>query len=153
MKKTFTLMILLFALSALWQDGYAQETINIKSIQADARINDAFGNEFVERIRLENPNLVLYYNFFLDNSYYFTELPGDKTEFLNSAKTLPIAPGSDKKVINVLKFKLNLKFDQRTYFRLSESNKVMVFYSGDELNEKYNEHRRMFGLLTETETK
>ncbi len=153
MKKTLIILTFLFILPALMQQGFSQEKFELKNIEPDSRMVDALGKNFVERIQVENPMLVLYYNYFLDNSFYITEYPEGKSEFVNSVKSLPILPETTLEEINVLKFKLNLKYDEQSYFRLSESNKIMVFYSGEELNKNYNEYRRTLGLLTETETK
>ncbi|MCF8370629.1 MAG: hypothetical protein K9H64_03335 [Bacteroidales bacterium] len=152
MKKTFFLFVMAIALSAFHTEAWSQEHNPVQKIDPDSRLVEAFGQSFADRLVQENSNLLVYYNFFLDNSYYITELPDDKADFFESLTKLPIAPDTDPKNINVLKYEIKLKFDKETYFRMSDSNKVMVFYSGEKLNEKYNEHRRALGLVTETPT-
>lgn len=152
MNKT-TFLILLLVLSAFSILAQSEKNIEPKQIVADARLSEAFGNDFVERIIAENPSLVQYYNFFLDNSYYIAELPQEKTEFINSLPSLSISPQSDLSKINVLNYDVQLNFDKETYFRMQNSNKVMVFYSGEELNEKFNAHRKNLALLNKSRTK
>lgn len=152
MKKTFFLCVMAIMLQAIFSGAYSQEPNPVQKIDPDARLVEAFGQSFADRLVEENPNLLVYYNYFLDNSYYITELPLDKADFLESLAKLPIAHDTDSKIINVLKYEIKLKFDKETYFRMSDSNKVMVFYTGEKLNEKYNEHRRALGLVTESRT-
>lgn len=153
MKKPFSLFVMSIMLQAILFGAWSQENNPNANPTPDARLIDAFGQSFADRLMQENTNLLVYYNFFLDNSYYITELPADKSDFLESLAKLPIAPETDQKDINVLKYELTLKFDKEIYFRMSESNKVMVFYEGEKLNEKYNTHRRALGLITESTTK
>ena len=153
MKKALFLLVVVYIIPMFCTLSVAQEKESSKLVTADSRLVDAMGESFVERIEKENQNMVIYNNFFLDNSYYISELPDGKSDFLNSLKTLPISPETDQKEINVLKYELNLNFDKETYFRMENSNKVMIFYSNEDLIRKYNEHRRVLGLITETTIK
>lgn len=150
MNRIIWLLALTFSLQTIVSATWSQDNNSNPQISPDVRLAEAFGTEFTDRLMHEKPNLVIYYNLFLDSSYYITELPVDKSDFLESIKVLPIDPTTDPKDINVLKYELKLKFDTEMYFRMSESNKVMVFYSGEELTKKYNDRRRALGLITES---
>ncbi len=125
----------------------AQNSFDLQSVKPDSRLVDAFDLSFVNRIQKENPALVLYYNFYLDSAYYISVLPADKNEFLSNLKSIDVDDNIETSEINILMYKLDLNFEQRSYYRIGNSDRVMIFYSGKELNEKFNDYRASLGLL------
>ncbi len=119
----------------------------------DVRLVEALGETFVNCLEAKNPNLLLCYKFFLDNTFYITESDNGKVGYLNSLNSLPINPGTDLKSINVLKFNLNLSFDKETRYQMAESNQMIVFHSGANLNSMFTSYRRDLGLTTKSVNK
>ncbi len=121
------------------------------SIEPDSRLIDYLGKEKVNFIQKNNPELIRYYNFFLDNVYYLEKLPAEK--FTNSnIKTieLPLINGEvDTQKLNVLKLEIQRKFDSPTYFKLKGRNEVIVFLSEKDFMKKYNKYRKELGLIKE----
>jgi len=118
-------------------------------ITPDKRVVDFLGNEKLEIIQKNNPDLIIYYNFFLDNAYIISEVPNDKHNDNNFQElTLPLKGGKvDKKKLNILKLNIQRKFDESVYFKVKNSNEIIVFISEQEFIKKYNKHREELGLI------
>lgn len=119
--------------------------------QPDQRIIDYLGQEKVDIITKNNPDLIRYYNYFLDNSYMVASVPQDKLNDNNFQEIdLPLKNGKvDIKTLNVLKLEIQRKYDERIYFKVKNSNEIFVILSEKEFIEKYNEYRRNLGLIEE----
>lgn len=119
--------------------------------QPDQRIIDYLGQEKVDIIAKNNPDLIRYYNYFLDNSYMVASVPQDKLNDNNFQEIdLPLKNGKvDIKTLNVLKLEIQRKYDERIYFKVKNSNEIFVMLSEKEFIEKYNEYRRNLGLIEE----
>lgn len=119
--------------------------------QPDQRIIDYLGQEKVDIITKNNPDLISYYNYFLDNSYMVASVPQDKLNDNNFQEIdLPLKNGKvDIKTLNVLKLEIQRKYDERIYFKVKNSNEIFVILSEKEFIEKYNEYRRNLGLIEE----
>ena len=139
--------ILMFFILLLVVVSVKSQTVKERNVAPDKRISEAFGEQFVLELKSDNQEMIMYYNFYLDNAYYITELPVDKSDFLNSLVSLNINPLSTKDKINILMLDMKLNFEKETYYRIENSQKVMVFYSGKDLTEKYNEYKNSKGLI------
>ena len=139
--------ILMFFILLLVIVSVKAQTVKERNVAPDKRISEAFGEKFVLELKSDNQEMIMYYNFYLDNAYYITELPVDKYEFINSLVSLNINPFSTKNEINILMLDMKLNFEKETYYRIGNSQKVMVFYSGKDLTEKYNEYKNSKGLI------
>ncbi len=140
MTRIFKTLIFLLAIN-----GIAHSQSNI-AISADARLFDVFDSELVLSIERENPNLLLYYNMFLEDSYEIIELPY-KHESIDLYSSLDIPEDIDPSEINVLQYRLDLKEDEFVLYRLGKTNYLLKFYSMNDFNEKYNQARLHYGLL------
>ncbi len=142
MKKLLTFLFSLMIMGSL----FSQEN---KSITPDPRLIDALGQETVDFYAQNNPNLILYYNLFLTHSYRIVEMPSEKLSDLDQVPTMPLKErfltepqdysekGLEK--LNVLKY--NIKIDQMggAVYRLGNTNKLIVFYSGKEITTLFND--------------
>lgn len=141
MKKLFIVITSLFLMSV----SYAQTNSNVP----DQRLIDAYGQETVDFYINNSPNLISYYNFFLNYSYKIVEMPDVKMEEIDK---IPVMKLKDKflsepkdysekglEQLNVLKY--DIKIDQvgGAIYRLENTNKLIVFYSGKEIQTMYNE--------------
>ena len=149
--KRYAFVLTFFSLifSVLSFNLNAQTSNTLETIRPDARIYDAFDDKFVDELTVDNPALILYYNYYLDNAFYISELPADKNEFLTNLTSLDLDENVKISEINILKLKLDLNFEQQTYYRIGKSDRVMIFYSGIELNDKFNDYRESLGLLNQ----
>ena len=140
MKRNLLLAGLSLLLTVGWLSVQAQNSTEILPQNPDDRLVEAFGKADVEQLEKVRPRSIAYYNFYLDHAYRIVEMPTDKSDYLASLRALDIDPNASKSEINVLKFKLNLTHDKQTSFRMRQSNKIMVFYSGEEFNKMFEEH-------------
>ncbi|MCK5846560.1 MAG: hypothetical protein KAG84_03915 [Bacteroidales bacterium] len=118
-------------------------------IQPDSRVVDYLGAEKIAIIQKNNPNLIHYYNFFLDNSYTISTVPADKFEGNNLTEiVLPlIGDKVDTKKLNVLKLNIQRKYEEDIYFKVKDQNKVFIMLSEKKFVEKYNKYRKENGLM------
>lgn len=141
MKKLFIVITSLFLMSAT----FAQNKTNVP----DQRLVDAYGQETVDFYIQNSPYLIGYYNFFLDHSYKIVEMPEEK---MNEIDLIPIMKlkekfltepqdYSDKGLENLNVLKYDIKIDQvgGAIYRYGNTNKLVVFYSGKEIQSMYNE--------------
>jgi len=117
-------------------------------ITPDQRLIDYLGTEKVNTLQKNNPNLIAYYNFYLDNAYILEEIPADKLAGNGfSTLTAPLQNGKvNTKKLNILLLDIQRKFDTRVYYKVKGSSQVFVFLSEKEFMEKYNAHRKQLGL-------
>ncbi|MEI6124647.1 MAG: hypothetical protein WCQ95_13600 [Bacteroidota bacterium] len=120
----------------------------------DARLYEAFGNDRVAFLKQNNPDLIGYYNFFLDNAFTITQHPVEKIAgIITSCPLLKLKNGSltiDKpdmvkgtKSINILKYLYKIEQNKTTQYRLDDSGIVIVFYPAKYFTEKYNKARNL----------
>ena len=140
LKKTLTS----FVLTALFVVG-----LNQSAIQVDKRVVEYLGIDKVAMLQKNNPDLILYYNYFLDHAYILSEVPQDKLDF-NSLKelTLPLVNGKvNTKSLNILKLDLQRKFDQRLYFKIRGTHQLFIVLSENEFMKKYNAYKKENALI------
>jgi len=110
----------------------------------DARLVDYLGEEKLAILQKNDPDIIVYYNYFLDNSYIIQTLPADKLKGGNyKTLNLPLRGGKvDTKKLNVLKLDIQRKYDQRVYYKIAGSQEVLIFLSEKEFMKKYNAYRK-----------
>ena len=128
--------------------NFAQNTK--EQIIADPRIVEVFGQETVDFYLENNPSIIRYYNFFLENSYTIQDMPQEKMEGLKTLAELKLktqfqtdlADYSDKGLENLNIMKYDLKIDPNVgpIFRLGNTNKIIIFLSGKEIQNLYNKY-------------
>ncbi len=143
MKKLLTFLFSLMIMGSL----FSQE--NKSGITPDPRLIDALGQETVDFYAQNNPNLIVYYNLFLTHSYRIIDMPAEKMADLNQVSTMTLKEKfmtepqdySEKglETLNVLKY--DIKIDQAggAVYRLGNTNKIIIFYSGKEIATMFND--------------
>lgn len=118
--------------------------------QIRQKVVDALGMEQVKFLEETNPDLLKYYFYFIENSFYIEELPAEK--FTTSSGLteidLPLTDNSniDFMKLNILKYKLERNFSQRTTYKVKGINSVLVFYSEKELSEMFSMEKEKIKL-------
>jgi hypothetical protein len=121
-----------------------------EKIAADPRIIEVFGQETVDFYLENNPSLIQYYNYFLENSYSIQEIPQEK---MGDLQTIPELKRKEKfqsdfidytekglENLNIMKFDLKIDPNIGSIYRLGNTNKIIVFLSGNEIQNKYNKY-------------
>lgn len=144
MKKVIVFMTFFLILSVT----YAQ--VSKTQVVADPRVLEVFGQETVNFYLDNKPSVIQYYNFFLENSYSIQEIPQEKIGDLPSLPELKLKEQfqldfvdySDKGIenLNILKFDLKIDPNVGPIYRLGNTNKLIIFLSGKEIQNLYNKY-------------
>ncbi len=130
----------------------AQET-TLSSVP-DARLYEAFGKERVDFLVQKNPDMIKYYNFFLDNSFVLVKHHPEKVaEIIRTVPMMELTNPSlvkdvpnkavGTKSVNILKYKYQLNMNNTTQYRLDDSGTVIIFFPARVITEKYNKARNL----------
>jgi hypothetical protein len=124
-------------------------SFNAPTVKPDPRLIDYLGNEKLAILQKNNPNIIVYYNYFLDNSYILSEVPQDKINDNNLQElTVPLEGGKvNIAKLNLLMLNIQYKQDQRVYYSIKNSKQILVMLSGEELMEKYNQVKHDLGYV------
>ena len=131
----FTLIALMLSIISFAQN----------EITPDPRISEAFGQSKVADLQKNNPDLLVYYSFFLKEGFIIRNYGQEKVianlgsipkislkkEF--SGESLPDLKNGN---LNILKFDYKINPDSETICRIDESGYVIVFLSGNEIENK-----------------
>lgn len=118
----------------------------------DKRLYDIYETSHIENLKANNPNLLKYYTYFLDNSYYILELSVGKEDAYPTiynvkaaeVKGLP-SPGNfnedlsaiGTKNFNPLKYEFIRDKSRRKGYKIGKQNRAIVFYSEDEFAKRF----------------
>ncbi len=124
-------------------------------IQPDSRLYNVYSSEFIENLIEKNPNVIEFLNYQLDNSYFEIDLDGKTfpSEYINIStlsykskineenKTSSAFEDFNSGSFNCLKYEIVTFNDHRSFIHIDGTNKFLVFYSNQELKERYNKQR------------
>lgn len=113
---------------------------NVSPQNVDPRIIDFLGQKKVDVLLKNNPGIIEYYQYYLDNAYYISELDGGKMNSKNISGTIHLK-SLKKSEINILKLDIQRAYDHPVYYKISNSNKLMVFISEKEFMRKFNSYK------------
>lgn len=135
MKRNF-ITKLFFFLSLFFLTSFTENTI-----VPDSRIAEAFGQKHVDFLLKNNPDLISYYNFYLDKSYRLVEMPAkpSKQQILE-VKLKSEYQNVKSSKFNILLYDVKRDFDKNTYYNYH--GKLLVMLSEREFMELYNAHKK-----------
>lgn len=130
--------------------GISFAQVSKSQVVADPRVIEVFGQETVNFYLENKPNVILYYNFFLENAYSIQEIPQEKIGDLPSIPELKLKEQfqadfvdySDKGIenLNIMKYELKIDPNVGPIYRLGNTNKLIIFLSGKEIQNLYNKY-------------
>lgn len=127
------LTLLLLTLSIL---SFAQKQSS-EIVEIDERLTTVYEKEYLENLQIQNPVLLQRWSFYLDNAFYIVDFPQEKGN-----PDYPMIEIADLDNINIFLLERNQKmerdFDKSTKYKIKGTNKVLVYYSGKEFNQKLN---------------
>jgi hypothetical protein len=135
MKKIIWVLFLGIALTSL-------SAWNSKSIKPESRLTDYLGAEKVALLMQNNPDLIVYYNYFLDHSYTLVELPAEKFDPIKD-KPIKVSLSNgkiDRKKLNVLSLGLQRNKETRLYYQVEGTSQVVAMLSDNEFMELYRNY-------------
>lgn len=137
MKKN--LFFFVFFFSAISTFVHAQSEPSHTSTPIDSRLFEIYSGDYLSDLQTANPFLIQRWNFYLDHSWYLTELPAEKV-----LETYPTVQVEDLDKINIFslerKFDLKRDWDRQLVCKIANTNKAIVLLSGKAFNEKLNDH-------------
>ncbi|MFA4851752.1 MAG: hypothetical protein WC599_04465 [Bacteroidales bacterium] len=141
--KLLIFFFLVFAIN-LYSQNSSKSTVT-----PDPRLYEALGKDNVEFLLQNNPDIIEYYNFYLDNAFALVQhatekIPSivqnyPKLELKNASLTYDkpdISKGA--KSINILKYIYKLQPDESSTYWIDKSGIAVVFYSSKTITENYN---------------
>jgi hypothetical protein len=144
MKKLFIVFLSMFVMSIT----IAQAQSN----QPDPKLIEGFGQETVDFYIQNAPELIAYYNFFVNYSYKIVDLPQEKMSELDNIPSFQIKEKfisepvdySEQGLQNLNILKYDFKLDQigSMIYKIGNTNKLIVFYSGKEIQTMFNETQK-----------
>ncbi len=115
----------------------AQSTLSHTTIPIDSRLFEIYSGDYLENLQTENPFLLKRWNFYLDNSWYLTELPKEKD--MASYTTIQIEDLSKFNIFLIERnFDLKRNWDKQLVCKIENTNQALVLLAGKEFNEKLN---------------
>jgi hypothetical protein len=121
-----------------------------EKIATDPRIIEVFGQETVDFYLENKPSVIQYYNFFLENSYSIEEMPQEKMEGLQTLPELTLKNKFQTDLVdytekglenlNIMKYELKIDSNIGPIYRLGNTNKIIIFLSGKEIQNLYNKY-------------
>jgi|GEM_PF-596710 len=152
-------IIALFLLLPLAKISHGQQSS--PAIKPDPRLYDCMEKSYIDGLK-SKPKLLLYYNFFLDNSYYVADAPDKKVNGIEISTVSLRNPDASGKLslfsedfsnikagsFNPLKYDFHTQPNLFTNYILGKSGKVLVFYSEKVFTEKFNNYLKSINFET-----
>lgn len=123
--KFFTLILFLgISVSVFSQDNF------------DKRLLEKYSQEQLNELAVNQPQIVDYWTFYLDNSYEIIDIQAGK-----SIEKYPEIKFKSADKFNVFELDSQMQKTGKTHYRIKNSNLLLVLDSKKEFIEKYNAYR------------
>lgn len=133
MKNIFTLFFLLLSLLLTAQNN-SDTKLNI-----DERLYEVFEEDYLTRLKTNNPTIIQRWNFYLDHAWYITDTPKEKK--LQYTGTVHI---DNLDNFNILKLEkeqsIHKDWKKRNIYKIAGADKVLIYYTGQQFTKQLNEH-------------
>ena len=116
-------------------------------IVPDERLLELYSQKHIDKLMTNQPNIIAYWNYFLDHSYFIENPPVSKANtypnledavLTNPETGLPYDVSMEVNQLNVKLFHLEIQKNKRVSYRLGDTGKLITFYSKDEFLANYN---------------
>lgn len=132
MKGIVTLFLLSVSIISSAQNKHSD------NVEIDERLKEVYEIKYLTSLQIQNPVLLQRWSYYLDNSFYIVDFPKEKGN-----PNYPIIEVADLSKINILlleqKNELTRDFNKTVKYKIKGTNKILVYYSGKEFNQKFNE--------------
>jgi len=122
--------------------------------KADQRLSDCFSQEYITQLENSNSELIPYYNYYLDNSYYVVDLKSVGKEVTGAdihtvlvsdnigEKKFFNETAYSKEKFNPLKYHFNLSSNSFTTYVWKEAGIAIVFYPLSHISADYKKYMK-----------
>ena len=127
--------IVIFCLFACLLNAQSQAKVDTEN--PDSRLFEVYESSYIDQIQTSNPFLIQRWNYYLDHAYTVIEEKDAKpTDY-------PTVSIPDLEHINILLLEkeqnLTHDFEKPTVYRISNTNKLLVYKSGKQFNEQFRD--------------
>lgn len=102
-----------------------------QSPTSDDRLLARFEAEHLSMLAAEHPQILAYWNYYLDHSYYLADVPPEKGVGMETID-LP-----DDGVINIFELPVKPAARERVYYKVSGSDQLLILYSEFEMAARF----------------
>jgi hypothetical protein len=126
--------------------------VSIDIYKPDPRLYECLGKTYIDRLSADKSELIPYYNYYLDHSFYVASMKADKpvtgidihTVRSAASKSFPGKPFSEKEFIkgkfNPLKYNFTRALDGFTTYIWKEAGVALVFYPQRQFQEQFDDY-------------
>jgi len=119
-----------------------------QSIHVDSRLDAVYSEDYIDNLVENNPQKVKYLNWCLDNSYTIVYAGVDKCEQMPYLKHFdPVnkivgenVENIDETNFNIFMYQFERQFDKKTYYRIGNTGKAIIFESNSKLTKNFNNY-------------
>jgi hypothetical protein len=142
-------LLIIFGFLIISYSSKAQEN----KAKPDSRLFECFETSYVNQMEQSNPMLIIYYNYYLENSFYVVNLNQPKPvtgenintvtliNDLSDGKTIYFSEKSfDLKKFNVLKYNFKTQDANFSTYIWKEANIAIVFYPRNQIAQGYKKY-------------
>lgn len=101
--------------------------------KADPRLMVKFSQDQLKNLEASSPQVIAYWNFYLDHSYTIEQAPAGK-----DLSTLPVLAIEYQPDFNILSTNLTMLRSSPQHFRLAGSDQLLILLSNDAFVKKFN---------------
>ncbi len=115
---------------------YSQNTSG--PVTPDERLFEAYGQEYVQKVLVENPFLIKRWNYYLDHAFIIVD------EVAEKIADSPVVEINDLENINILKLekeqKLSRDWNKPTIYLIKDAGKMLIYHSGKDFTNALKKH-------------
>lgn len=148
-KRSLTLKLFVFICTFFWAGAIAFAQQKTDLYKPDSRLYQCIDRAFLDKLQTEKSELIIYYNFYLENCYYTAPLKAEKAVSGIDIHTVTLKKQGegktdrfnetvfDKKKFNPLKYNFNFGMSIFTAYIWNEAGIALIFRSSEALAAAY----------------
>lgn len=130
------------------------QKINAQEFYIDNRLFDVYTQPYIEELKSQNIDQLLFLNYFIDNGWYIDKLPKEKLNTIQSLKSLKntdiltetelseiLSNPNRYKEFNILKYQIIRNAKGSTVYKINDDGLVLIIYDNDQLMQAFNSYR------------
>ncbi|HPY80285.1 MAG TPA: hypothetical protein PK548_00415 [Bacteroidales bacterium] len=137
--KNITKAAIFFIFSFLWIGTIQSQNMGLK---VDPRLKDVFSQQKIARLESEGSFKIAVYNYFLDHSYYLSDIAPENGKNMGSVSDLVLVNGEGhfQETIDIFKnqsfnpylYDIQIPYDTPIYYVIEEGKNYLIFYARGE---------------------
>ncbi|MBU0764457.1 MAG: hypothetical protein KJ607_06460 [Bacteroidetes bacterium] len=116
----------------------------------DAKLYVRYNQAYINNLLNNNPEIVVYLNFFVNNSWRIIDKPDKEIDCSKLSKINPETgeiledpiTSEDLEDFNIYRYNYRMDPDKRTYYTLGDTDKILIVLSDNELSKLYKNRQK-----------